>query len=75
MFDTYVSSICSKYFMCFKRKLHSGVSCCKCFMCSESHRGTAGRRGMGCGEPGARRWVVLGAVVQKQAVLPVGKPL
>jgi hypothetical protein len=27
MFHTYVASVCSKYFICFKLMLHSSVSC------------------------------------------------
>ena len=32
MFHTHVASVCSKYFICFKRMLHSSVSCCKYFV-------------------------------------------
>jgi hypothetical protein len=28
---TYVASVCSKCFICFRLMSHSSVSCCKCF--------------------------------------------
>jgi hypothetical protein len=31
-FHTYVVNVCSKCFICFRRMLHSSVSCCKCLI-------------------------------------------
>ena len=51
MFHTHVASVCSKYFICFRRMLHSSVSCYKCFhvseICSESHGSIARALGEG----------------------------
>jgi hypothetical protein len=39
MFHTYVVSVCSKWFICFIRMLHSNVSCCTCFILFEESTG------------------------------------
>jgi hypothetical protein len=38
-FHTYVASVCSRCFICFRRMLHSSVSCCTRFMLFEESGG------------------------------------
>jgi hypothetical protein len=55
---TYVVSVCSRCFICFRRMLYSSVSCCMCFMLFGGSGGAAERVDgpqLWSGDAGARR--------------------
>jgi len=56
MFHTHVSSVCSKYFICFRSMLHPSVSFFRCRV-----MGTAREPGDGARRVGVGGWGMLGA--------------